>query len=82
MNPSNLVLMKLAAVCDRLAASGRLTPADANQARELHYGRVFLIDKISDPSVDEDQRRHLEARPETLAVEMVDVGEGQFFPGH
>jgi len=54
MNPSNLVLMKLAAVCDRLAASD--ASHQLTQIRPEDYiTEGFLIDKISDPSVDEDQ---------------------------
>ncbi|SRR6266852_5527761 len=80
MNPTNLVLTKLAATCDRLAKTGCLIPANSNLARELCYERVFLIDKLNDPSLDEDQKRHIEARAEALAAEMVDFLDGQVFP--
>ncbi len=79
MNPSNLVLTKLHAVCDGLAKSGRLTPADSKEARDLHDEWVVLIDQSGNPSPDAGMRLHLETHAEELAARMVDFLAGQFF---
>jgi hypothetical protein len=81
MNPSNLVLTKLHAVCDGLAKSGRLTPADSKEARDLLDEWDVLIDMSRSSTFAEgEQKRHMEARTQAWAARTVDFLERQLFP--
>jgi hypothetical protein len=81
MNPSNLALTKLAAVCDRLAKSGRLTPADSKEARDISDEWVVLVDMSGSRTFAEaEPKRHMEARAKAWVAQMISFLEGQLFP--
>lgn len=79
MNPSNLTLTKLAAVCDRLAKSGRLSREASAQARELHAEWGVLIDQSMNAFTVTDPKRPLEPQADDLAAGIVDFLEGLLF---
>ena len=75
MKPTHVLLVMLAALCEKLAKSQRVEPAMASEARKLYKEWNALVLRHSTPPSTPALNDQMESQAKDLGIHMVDLIE-------